>query len=98
MLSFREHYPDTVIDLLIPFDGWIDDQPDSARYKQITVQAESINYSCEEAYEESIDVCNTLLIGFGRCTVFIHDNGDNTMQEMAGESRNAGQEVKEIII
>ena len=97
-LAFREQSPDAGIDLLIPFDGWIDDQPDGARYRKITAQAESVNYSCDEEYEDSIDICNTQLIGFGRCTVFIYGSGNETMRELAGESRDAGQDVKEIIL
>lgn len=94
-LTFREQYPDMGIDLLIPFDGWINGQPDGARYKQITAQAESVHYSCEKEYEDSVNICNTQLIGFGRCMVVIHDG---ELAELVAEARAAGQEVKEILI
>ena len=96
VLTVREQYPDAGIDILIPFDGWKDDQPDSARYKRITAQAESVNYSCEEEYEDSVDICNHQLIGFGRCMVVI--GGGDAMQELVEETRDAEQEVREIII
>ena len=98
VLTIREQYPDAGIDVLIPFDGWIDNQSDSARYNRVIAQAESVNYSCAEEYEDSTDICNTQLIGFGRCTVFIHNGEDETMRELAEETRDADQEVKEIII
>jgi len=96
VLSYREQYPDAGIDLLLPFDGWMDEQPDSERYKRITAQAESVNYSCDTEYEDSVEICNTQLIGFGRCTVFIHDGGDETIRAVIAETRDAEQEVKEI--
>ena len=98
VLTVREQYPDAGIDVLIPFDGWMDDQPDSARYKQITAQAESVNYSCEEEYEDSVDICNRQLIGFGRCMIAIHNGGDKAMRELIEETRDAEQEVREILI
>jgi len=97
-LTFREQYPDAGIDILLPFDGWTDEQPDSARIKQIAAQAESVNYSCDEEYEDSIEICNRQLVGFGRCTVVIHDGTDKGMVELIGEIRDADQDVKEILI
>ena len=97
-LSFREQYPDMGIDILIPFDGWLDEQPDSARYKGITALAESVNFSCPDEYEDSVEICNTQLIGFGRCTVVIHDDGDEAMIILAAETREAEQDVMEILI
>jgi len=96
VLSFREQYPDAGIDLLIPFDGWIDDQPDNARYRQITAQAESVNESCEDEYEDSADICNHQLIGFGRGMVVIH-GGDKTITELIEDAREAEQLVLEIL-
>jgi len=97
-LTFREQYPDMGIDVLIPFDGWIDDQPNGARYRRITAQAESVNYSCDEDYGNSTDICDTQLIGYGRCTVFIHGGGDERIRKMIKDARDAGQDIKEIII
>jgi len=94
VLTVREQYPDAGIDVLIPFDGWIEEQADSARYRHITAQAESVNYSCEEEYEDSIDICTRQLIGFGRCMVVI--GSDDAMQELIAEARDAEQEVREI--
>ena len=42
VLSALEHYPDAGIDVLIPFDGWIEEQADSARYKQISKDKDGI--------------------------------------------------------
>ena len=95
VLSFREQSPDAGIDVLLPFDGWIEQQTNCARYKQITAQAESANYSCDEEYEDSVDICNQQLIGFGRCMVVIHDG---ELVELIGDARDADQEVKEILI
>ena len=96
VLSFRQQYTDIGIDLLLPFDGWMNEQPDSTRYKQITAQAESVNHSCEEEYEDSVEICNRQLIGFGRCMVIIGD--DDAMRELIEETRDAEQEVWEILI
>ncbi|MDR1464285.1 MAG: hypothetical protein LBJ11_03150 [Oscillospiraceae bacterium] len=98
VLPFREQYPDAGIDLLIPFNEWADDQPDSSRFKRITGQAESVNYSCEEEYEDSIEICNRQLVGFGRCLVAVHDGKDKEMAELIGEARAAEQNVKEVLI
>ena len=95
-LDFREEYPDMGIDILIPFDGWIEQQKDSERYKAVTLQAESVHFSCEEEYEDSNNICNTQLLGFGRCLTVIHDGNDKAMAELIEESCNAEQNVKEI--
>ena len=98
VLSLREQYPDAGIDLLIPYDGWIESQPEVVRYRQITAQAESVNESCEEAYEDSTDICNHQLIGFGRCMAVIHGGGDKLITELIEDAREAEQEVIEILI
>jgi len=98
VLTVRGQSPDIGIDVLIPFDGWMEEQADSARYKQITAQSESVNYSCEEEYEDSVDICNRQLIGFGRCMIAIHNGGDEIMREFIEEARDAEQEVREILI
>jgi len=98
VLSALEQYQDAGIDILIPFDGWIEEQADSARYRRIMVQSESVHYSCDEDYEDSTDICNRQLIGFGGCTVIIHDTDNKAMQNLAMEILNADQKVREIRI
>ena len=97
LLSVRDQYPDAGIDVLIPFDGWIEEQ-DSKRYKPVTAFAESVHYSCEEEYEDSMDICNRQLIGFGRCMVVIHNGTDDAMAELIEEARDAEQDIREILI
>jgi len=98
VLIAGEQNPEIALDILLPFNGWIDGQADSARYKQITIRAESVNYSCEEEFEDSVDICNTQLIGFGRCTIVIHGGEDEAMSELITEARDAEQEIHEILI
>ncbi|MDR1914196.1 MAG: hypothetical protein LBQ68_06940 [Clostridiales bacterium] len=97
-LTFREQYPDMGIDILLPFDGWTDEQPDVARIRCVTAQAESVNYSCEEEYEDSTDICNQQLIGFGGCTVIIHDSENKTMRDLTIDLLNADQKIKDVLI
>ena len=97
-VSFREQYPDMGIDISMPFDSWIDEQPENKRYRQIVAQAESVNYGGAEEYEDSVDICNHQPIGFGRCMVVIYGGGDKAMPELIAEIRDAEQEVKEILL
>lgn len=94
-LNLRQNCPDVRVELFIPYDEWIDEQSESARYSSVMAQADGANFSCDEPFEDSVDILNNQLLDVGNYLVIIHDGTDEEINNVIDSAHDMEKTVRE---
>ena len=98
VIAARTQTPDIELEVLLPYRDWCNEQSEAVHYQQVVGQAHTVLLACEVAHEDSANIANLQLMGFGRCMVVIHHESNKSMQQYIADARDAEQDVHEIII
>lgn len=98
VLPVKEQYPDIIIEAMLPYKGWIEEQTEKERYLHALGQLNGINVCSDQNYGDSVYIVNNQLLDINNRLIAIYDGHDSNTKDIVDRAKEVEHEVREIWI